>query len=685
LIDRPSQKETAASSAPVPPRSLSFEDFDAEATAEDLERRIKRAKALVEAALGADHGELIATLELISEDLNRRFAPLRHLNSVASTPATRKAYESTLATFTDFDTWLGQHEGLYEAFRKLSTSADFADRTQTEQALINHALLDFRLSGADLPSDERENVRTLIARLAELGNRFEMQLLDATEAWQLELKHKAELSGLPEAVIALLAERAKEKKLEGWLVTLDPGVVNAILTHAEDRALRHKVHTAFASRASDAGPQAGRFDNGPLVEDILATRCRLAQTLGYRDYADYALVDRMASSADEVAAFLEELARRARPRAEKEFVELETFAREQGLNGPLEPWDIGYYSEKLRRARYDIDEERLRHYLPLEHVLEGLRGLFRDLYGLRFQTIKEAATWQSEVRVWELSGEDKQPIGRLYLDLYARGGKRGGAWMDEGGHRLRLGDTTRESVAFLTANFLSPAPGAPSLISHDDAVTLCHELGHCLHHLLTQIDYPSVGGISGVAWDAVEFPSQLHEEFAWHPAGLALLAADSATGEPMPRELMARLGESRRFHGAMRLVRQLEFALFDLKLHTLDNDTPTIADVRHVLRDAREATRVTPIAQYDRFECGFAHIFGGGYAAGYYSYLWAEVMARDGFAAFTVGDDLNIAAGHALASTVLASGGSRPARELYRAFRGHDPDPAPLLASYGIG
>lgn len=673
-----------SSQVPVPPKTLKFRNFDPATRAEDLRVRIARARTRVEAALAGDSQTLIPTLELIDEDIGRRFTPLRHLNSVASTPAVRAAHDEVLAALTDYETWLGQHQGLYRAFKAFADAPDFARRPVAEQALVRHALVGFHLSGADLPPAEREQVRSLIGELSELGNRFETQVLDATDAWRLHVTDKAQLQGLPEATVELLAERAREQDRGGWLLTLDPGVVFEALRHADDRALRQTVHGAWVSRASDAGPQAGRFDNVPVIEAILKARRQLARKLGYADYAEYALVPRMAESAGEVKNFLRDIARRARPQAERELQELQDFAAQMGLDDSLEPWDVAFYSEKLRKARLGLDEQALKRYFPLERVLEGLRRLCRELYGLHFRTNRDAPTWHEDVRVWILNGADGRRIGRLYLDLYARPGKRGGAWMDEGGYRLELAGVTRHAAAFLNANFMHPARGRSSLVTHDDVVTLCHELGHCLHHLLTQVDYPSVGGISGVEWDAVEFPSQLHEEFAWHPAGLAALAAEVDTGAALPHELVHALGASRGFQGALRLVRQLEFALFDIELHTLKKDAPTMANVRRVLNAVRGEVRVTPVSELDRFECGFAHIFNDGYAAGYYSYLWAEVMARDGFAAFTHDGELNFETGRRLADTVLANGGSRPARELYRVFRGRDPDPAPLLTLYGI-
>ncbi|HEX5313521.1 MAG TPA: M3 family metallopeptidase [Gammaproteobacteria bacterium] len=673
-VRRPQKK----ASAPAPPRGLAFRDFDPQAAATEFLRSIEAARETVDEA-AAEGGEgLIASLEIVGEDLDRRFAPLRHLNAVASTPAVRSAYETALAAFTGYETWLGQHQRLYRRYQSLARAADLAERPPGERALIAHALTGFRLSGADLPEQERSAVRRLIGELSELENRFQECLREASEAWREPIAEEAELAGIPEPVVALLREHAAQENRDGWLLTLDPGIVDAVLIHAENRALRRRVYDAWVSRASQ-----GDHDNAPVIEAILARRRRLARALGYANFADYALVERMAKNAEEVSAFLRDLAGRARARAQQELAELSRFAAEQGLEGALAPWDISYYGERLRKNRYGLDDESLRRFFPLERVLAGLRALCRELYGLRFRSIKDASTWHPEVRVWTLT-RGGETVGRLYLDLYARPGKRGGAWMDEGGQRLRLAGLTRRPMAFLNADFLHPARGRPSLLTHEDVVTLCHELGHCLHHLLTTVDYPSVAGISGVEWDAVEFPSQLHEEFAWHPAGLAQLAAEADSGAAMPGELVQALGASRRFQGALHLLRQIEFALFDLEVHRLAKAAPSIAELRCVLADVQCEVRVTPVSPRDRSECNFAHIFGGGYAAGYYSYLWAEVMARDGFAAFVDGAELRRDAGERLAGTVLAAGGSRPARELYRAFRGRDPQSAPLLAAYGI-
>lgn len=668
---------------PNPPQRLDFTRAPA-AIAADLGRRLKRARRTIGEALEESQVDPIPLLELIHEDIDRRFAPLRHRNAVVATPEVREAYEQTLAAITDFDTWLGQNQVLYARFRSIGDAPCFPERPQEEKALVEHALTGFHLAGADLPDAEREHVRGLLSELSELGNRFEMQLLDATDAWHLDLEEARLLKGLPDDVIALLAERAAAAGVHGYRLTLDPAVVDSVLTHASRRALRQQVYEAWVSRASDVGPLPAHYDNAPIIESILARRNSLARAIGYPTYAAYGMAERMVPGPHQAQAFLRDLARRALPRAREELVELAEFAHRAGAKEELAPWDMGYWGERLRKDRYGFDEERLRRYLPLRHVLKGLRRLLKRLYGLRVETRRANHLWHPDVETWVLHDASGEPLGSLYLDLYARPGKRGGAWMDEGGHRLRLASVERRPTAFLSANFLQPPGGRTALIGHDDLITLCHELGHCLHHLLTRVAYPSVGGISGVEWDAVEFPSQLHEEFAWHPAGLALLAADAKTGDPLPSDLVEALGASRRFHGAMRLVRQLEFGLFDMELHCLEAQTPSIDDVRRVLTSVRREVRVTPVSPLDRTECGFAHIFGGGYAAGYYSYLWAEVMARDGFAAFVGADGLDRSAGRRLAETVLAGGGSRPARELYRAFRGHDPDPAPLLSTYGI-
>lgn len=652
--------------------------------ADGLERRLRRARRSVDASIADGVRALVPTLELTGEDLDRRFAPLRHLNAVDASPSVRAAYERALGAITDYRTWLGQHQELYRAFREFAKSAEFARRPAAERTLVHHALVEFRLSGVELPPDRRERVRALLAELAELGNRFETRVVDAADAWSRQVPEQAALAGVPADVMALLAERAAERGARGWLVTLDAAVVDAVLTRADERTLRREVYEAWVSRASDAGPLAGRFDNAPAIAEILARRHELARATGFENYAQYALVERMAQGAEEIAAFLRDLARRARPRAEAELQELTRFACARGLEGTLEPWDLAYYSEKLRAERYGFDEEALRRYFPLEHVLAGLRSLFRRLYGIRFRTGRGVRAWHPDVFCWEIADAGGAPLGRLYLDLYARPGKRAGAWMDAGGHRIALAGVRRRPMAFLTANFLRPARGRSPLLTHDDVVTLCHEFGHCLHHLLTRVDYPSVGGINGVEWDAVEFPSQLHEEFAWHPRGLALLAADSSSGAPLPPGLVAALEASRRFQAALRLMRQLEFALFDIELHRRDPAKLGPDPAGRTLAEVRREVRVAPLSPLDRSASSFTHVFGGGYAAGYYGYLWAEVMARDGFAAFVEGERLLPAAGRRLRREVLAVGGSRPARESYRAFRGRDPDPGALLAAYGI-
>lgn len=669
---------------PHPPRHLNFHP-DAAASAQDFERRLGEARRRIEAAVGSSATTLVRTLELVGEDLDRRFAALRHLNAVRASAQTRSAYERALAAYTEFETWLGQHPKLYRIFRNLAKQRGFARRPAAERALVQHALADFQLSGAELPRKERECVRRLIAELAQFGNRFEAQLLDATDAWQLPVREASALTGLATDIQAALAERARETGQQGWLLTLDAAVVDTILKQSANRDLRREVYEAWISRASDVGPHAGRFDNGPVIKSILERRYGLAEATGFANYAEYALTERMARSAQEVVSFLRELAARARPRAQEQLEELQRFARTRGLREPLAAWDLAYYSEQLRAERFGLDEETLRHYFPLTRVLGGLRNLFRRMYGIRFRTNRRSATWHPDVITWDLVDAGGRPLGRLYLDLHARPAKRAGAWMDEGGHRVRLAGVERLPIGFLTANFLRAAPGRPSLLTHDDVITLCHEFGHCLHHLLSRINYPSVSGINGVEWDAVEFPSQLHEEFAWHPRGLALLAAEAETGEPLPDGLVAALGASRRFQAAMRLMRQIEFALFDIELHASEPAMLGADPAGRVLAAVRHEVRVAPLSPLDRTASSFAHVFGGGYAAGYYGYLWAEVMARDAFGVFLARGQLLPAAGHRLRREVLAVGGSRSARVSYRRFRGRDPDPEALLLAYGMG
>ena len=641
-------------------------------------------EAIVQDATPRDFEHVLLPLERLHDALARSFAPVAHLHAVADSPALRAAYGEAEQRITATQALLGQHHGLYEAVQGVRARPDFVTLAPAQRALTEHALRDFRLAGVALPEPARTRFRAISERLAELGTGFEEAVLDAGEAWRQHITDERDLAGLPPSALHTLARCAREEGLEGYLIVLRQPAVQAVLTHAENRDLRERVYWAWNTRASDQGPQAGTFDNSARITEILALRHEAAQMLGYSDAAALSLADKMAPGVAEVRAFLEDLLQRARPRALVEREELRAFAAaELGLPN-LEAWDIAWASEKLRRARHALDEEEIKAYFPLPQVLAGLFELVERLFGVR---VREhgggASVWHPDVRYAEVFDAAGQRIAGLYLDLYARGGKRGGAWMDVCRARFRDGAHMQMPLAFLTCNFAPPTAQAPALLTHDDVLTLFHEMGHVLHHLLTEVDLPGVGGIDGVEWDAVELPSQFLENFAWRREGLDRVARHHRSGAALPEALFQRMLAARHFQAGLHLLRQLEFALYDLRLHA-EYGPAQGARTLELLGEVRRVAAVLPPPAWQRFPHAFTHVFSGGYAAGYYGYLWAEVLAADAFARFEEEGVFNAATGAAFRREILAVGASRPALESFRAFRGRDPDPAPLLRSYGL-
>ncbi len=552
--------------------------------------------------------------------------------------------------------------------------------------MVEHELRDFRLSGVALEEPARSRFREIESELARLATEFEEAVLDATDAWSEALTDETQLRGIPESGRAVLRAYAEEKSLDGWLVTLKQPSVQAVLTYADDRALRERVYTAYQTRASDQGPTANSFDNSPRIEKILALRHEAAQLLGFRDAAEESLATKMAPSPDTVLAFLHDLAARARPVAERELAELRTFAADQLGLADLQPWDVGYAAEKLRERKYALNEEELKPYFALDAVLGGFFEIVRRVFGVSLKLREGVDVWHPDVRYYDLIGADGQVFAGAYVDLYARSGKRGGAWMDVCVNRfVRSGrdDGTQLPVAFLTCNFAPPTRETPSLLTHDDVLTLFHEFGHGLHHLLTEVDYPGVAGISGVEWDAVELPSQFMENYGWQREALDLFARHWKTGEKLPDALFERMQAARHFHAGLFLVRQLEFGLFDFRIHR-EFDPARGARAMQILGEVREAVAVIHPPAWQRFPHAFTHIFAGGYAAGYYSYLWAEVLSADAFERFEQAGVFDRATGEAYRKAILAVGGSRPALESFVEFRGREPRPDALLRSYGL-
>ncbi|WP_136065387.1 oligopeptidase A [Modicisalibacter radicis] len=626
---------------------------------------------------------LAAPIEELNDRLSQAWSPVSHLNGTMNSPALRDAYQACLGKLSEYGTWLGQHEGLFRAYRALKDSPNYAESTPAQQRSIDNTLRDFRLAGVDLPADDKHRYGEIQARLSELTNTFSNHVLDATQAWHKDIADADALDGLPESALDTLKANAEAKQLDGYRITLDFPSFFPVMSYAHDRALRKEVYTAFVTRASELGPNAGEYDNAPIIEEILALRQELARLLGFATYADYSLATKMAESPAQVLDFLGDLAGRAHRQAQEEFNELEAFAKETLSLDTLEPWDVGYASEKLREARYAISQEQLRPYFPAPQVIDGLFRVTQRLYGVRFEEDTEAPRYHPDVRYYSIR-EGDTPIAGFYLDLYAREGKRGGAWMDECRVRREREDGSLQlPVAYLTCNFTRPVGGKPALLTHDEVTTLFHEFGHGLHHMLTRQTVADVSGINGVAWDAVELPSQFMENFCWEREGLDMIAAHVDTGERLPDELLGKLQAARNFQSAMGMLRQIEFSLFDFRLHH-ELETPTADDVQGLLDAVRDQYSVVPRADFNRFQNSFGHIFAGGYAAGYYSYKWAEVLSADAYGAFEEAGVFDGDTGMRFRREILEQGGSRDAAELFKTFRGREPSVEPLLRHSGI-
>lgn len=623
---------------------------------------------------------LVTPLEELGARLSQVWSPVSHLNAVCNSTELREAYQACLPKLSEYWTQMGQNRQLFEAFQALADGPQAAHFDEAQKTILRHSLRDFRLSGVDLPQDKQKRYGEIQQRLSELANRFSNQLLDATQAWVKHIEDEALLAGITESAKAQMRQAAKDKNLPGWLVTLEFPSYYAVITYADDRSLRQEVYTAYCTRASDQGPHAGQQDNGPLMAQILDLRQELAHLLGFAHYGELSLASKMAESTEQVEGFLRDLAQRSKPYAQKDLEELRAFAAKLGC-ADLQSWDMSYYSEKLREQRYSISQEILRPYFPIDRVLSGLFAIVEKLYGIQIKELSDFDSWHPEVRLFEIS-EQGQRIGRFFLDLYARSHKRGGAWMDNARDRRRTATGERITpVANLVCNFTPAEAGKPALLTHDEVTTLFHEFGHGLHQLLTQVDYSDASGINGVAWDAVELPSQFMENWCWEPQGLALISGHYQTGEALPGELLQKMLAAKNFHSGLMMVRQLELALFDFELHASHGDGRSVLEVLQAVRD--EVAVLHPPA-YNRFANSFAHIFAGGYAAGYYSYKWAEVLSADAFSRFEEEGVLNEGTGRAFRSAILARGGSREPMQLFIDFRGREPNVEALLRHSGL-
>lgn len=626
---------------------------------------------------------LVEPLEEMGDRLSRVWGPLSHLFGVWSTPEWRAAYNAGLPKVTEYGVELSQNEALYQAYAALAAAPAYASYSPTRRKLVEDALRDFRLSGIALPAAQKDRFKAISLRLSELQAKFEENVMDCSQAWQHQVLDEAELAGMSEAAKAAARAKAADKGLEGWLLTLDFPSFDAVITHCRNRDLRFRLYEAWSTRASDAGPHDRRYDNSALIAELLELRREEARLLGFADYAELSLATKMADSAEEIEQFLRELAAKARPRAEAELDELRRLAAADDITD-LQPWDTAFYSEKLRERTLGLSDEALRPYFPFPQVLRGLFDLVERLFGVRITTLDGVPTWHGDVSVYALAHPDGERIGAFYLDPYSRPEtKRGGAWMDEclGRRRLQRGEL-QLPVAYLVCNFTPPQPGQPALLTHDEVLTLFHEFGHGLHHLLTRVEEGALAGIRGVEWDAVELPSQFMENWCYEPGTLQLFARHWQTGEPMPAAMIEQLRADRRFQSGLATLRQIEFALFDLRLHR-DPVPATAGRVLELLSAVRAEVALLPAPAFNRMPWSFGHIFAGGYAAGYYSYKWAEVLSSDAFAAFEEAQ-FDPEVGHRFRDSILAAGGSRPAMRNFVEFRGRKPSVEPLLRHSGL-
>ncbi|PCJ30007.1 MAG: oligopeptidase A [Gammaproteobacteria bacterium] len=664
-----------------------FSEIKAEFVEPALNQVLEQAKKTVETLLTnmtePTWQSLVLPMEELDATIDKVWSPVSHLNSVMNSEELRVAYNACLPKLSQFGTELGQNEALYKAYKDLAEGDSYADLDLAQKKVIDNALRDFRLSGVELSKEDRDKYKQISQNLTALTAKFEENLLDATHDWKKHITDEALLAGLPESTKGMAAQFAQREKLEGWLFTLDFPSYMPVMSYADDRDFREEMYTAFATKASDQGPSAGKWDNTQVMADILSLRHELAQLIGFDNHAQRSLATKMAQSPEQVLDFLNDLATRSKPIAEKEFDQLKAFSQETAGMTELEAWDVTYFAEKLRQQRYSISQEELKPYFPEDKVVSGLFSVVNRLYGLDIKERTDIDVWHKDVRFFDIFDEQGELRGQFYLDLFARNHKRGGAWMDECLVRRQTEEGIQTPVAFLTCNFSEAVGDQPALFTHDEVTTLFHEFGHGLHHMLTKIHHAGVAGINGVAWDAVELPSQFMENWAWEREALDLISGHYETGEVLPQDLFDKMIAARNFQSAMVMVRQLEFSLFDFRLH-LEFKPDQGDQVDKILAEVREKVAVVKPPLFNRFAHSFSHIFAGGYAAGYYSYKWAEVLSADAFSKFEEKGIFDRATGIEFLQAILEQGGSKEPMALFIEFRGRKPEIDALLRHTGI-
>lgn len=626
---------------------------------------------------------LMEPLENINDELNKAWSPIAHMHAVMETEALRKAYNETLQLLTDYHTELSQNEKLFKAIASLPDSAEFERLNAAQRKIIENDVRDFKLSGVHLSEDKKQRLAELQKQLSQLTTKFSENVLDATQAFTIHVTDIHQLEGLPPHALQLAMDNAKQRQLEGYVFTLDYPSYSTAIKFLHNRDLRRKLHEAYTTRASDQGPNAGKWDNTQVMEDILRIRHEIAQLVGFNNYAEYSLATKMAKTPEEVLHFLDDLLKRSKPIAEEEYQEIIAIAKKLDGLTTLEAWDLSYYSEKLQESKFHFTQEDFRPYFPIDKVLNGMFALVNKIYGITIRKEDDVEVWHPHVSFFSIYDDKNEIRGGFYIDLYARPHKRDGAWMDDCRTRRRINGQIQYPVAYLTCNFMPPTEDQPALLTHDDVLTLFHEFGHCLHHMLTKVDYPSVAGINGVPWDAVEFPSQFMEYYCWEKESLSLISGHYQTGEALPDDLYQKMIAAKHFQTGLQMIRQLEFSLFDFRLH-LNYNPQLTHQVQTVLNEVRKETAVITVPSFNRFQHSFSHIFAGGYAAGYYSYKWAEVLSSDAYAQFEEKGIFDRRTGQSFMENILEIGGVRDPMASFIAFRGREPRIDALLKQSGI-
>jgi oligopeptidase A len=667
-----------------------FADISPEHVAPAVDQLLTENRALID-RLAADPEpptweNFVAPLDDGNERLSRAWGQVGHLNAVMNTPQLREVYNANLPKISQYFAGLSQNEGLFAKYKSVHDSPEFAKLSAEQKKIVQNELRDFRLGGAELEAAAKTEFKQVREQLDKLSSRFSDNLLDATNAFSLIVTDAAELHGVPADVVEAAAAAARADGLEGWKLTLHMPSYLPVMQYADDRSLRERMYRAYVTRAAEFG--TGQWDNTPLIKEILTLRKRLANLLGFASYAQLSLEPKMAQSPAEVLAFLNDLAARVKPYAQRDYDELKRFARERLDVDDLQSWDISWASEKLRMERYAFSEQEVKQYFPESKVLPGMFALVEKLYDVQIVPA-DAPTWHPDVRFFDIrerkgmGANSGALIGQFYVDLYARPSKRGGAWMDDAITRKRSPERLQTPVAYLNCNFSPPLAGKPALFTHNEVITLFHEFGHGLHHLLTRVEHRGVSGINGVEWDAVELPSQFMENFCWEWDVVRGMSAHIDTGAELPRELFDKMLAAKNFHSGLTSVRQLEFALFDMQLHADFEPAGTVTPLG-LLAQVRERVALVIPPEYNRFPNSFSHIFAGGYAAGYYSYKWAEVLSADAYSLFEEMGVLSAQAGERFRREILGVGGSRPALESFVAFRGRQPSIDALMRHSGM-